>query len=747
MRVKHVSFTYPNYPEQFDGIQKFDAVELAKHVGTNGKKILLVLDYMPQEDLKSGRLLSGHTGIMLSRLFSLANTYYNERSKIDDYSWLAITFNSFRTVRTSDEFKAAATKTFQDRIKHVVCEYKPDMVVTFGLEPFKALGETAIAKSAGKYGNWYGVPINTNCAYKNKQHEFVLIPTLSINTLVNTNSKGDEASLSGYVCRNLINVLHFGLKYSIPSAPAYTPVYIDTVEKFDRMLNIVRKKKRVAIDTETENLNRIKNKVLTVQFAYNVKRAFVVPIYHKDSPFTSKELIHIRDQLREFFEENNENEFHVYTNAVFDLNVMRQNFQIRFYKNKIWDIFAGEFAHDENLKVLQTVTGHHYYSLLNISMQYGSTAYYDAEFGKDKRKTIAYADLDAALIHYCCLDVVLPLYIMEQQIRRSEDSRYKKYISVVSEQISDMLQMFSTLEHNGSHTDIDYLFFLKSKQSPLRQKLDGLVKEIENTKGVRKVNAMLNEKSGCPTVGLFGKSNNSTFSLRRQDHLQMLFFDVLNLKPINDTKKGGGKIDKKFQAKYSDVPEVALFSSIGKLKKLMNSYVNAFIKQWGSDDDMRHDRRIRPYFQFLKVVTGRTSATKPSLHQIPSRGEDGKYIKRIFVAEKGRIQIKIDYNAHEVRCLSLDSFVSTEIGMVKLKDFIEMLDAPLVKSYNHTTGEIEFKKVSNKSVHAPEDDMYEIEYEGGTISVTGNHKIWSKTRNKYVRADCIEEDEELIIGG
>ena len=41
--------------------------------------------------------------------------------------------------------------------------------------------------------------------------------------------------------------------------------------------------------------------------------------------------------------------------------------------------------------------------------------------------------------------------------------------------------------------------------------------------------------------------------------------------------------------------------------------------------------------------------------------------------------------------------------------------------------------------------MYKIEYEGGSISVTGNHPVWSVTRNAYIRADDIQEDEEIMV--
>ena len=156
-------------------------------------------------------------------------------------------------------------------------------------------------------------------------------------------------------------------------------------------------------------------------------------------------------------------------------------------------------------------------------------------------------------------------------------------------------------------------------------------------------------------------------------------------------------------------------------------------------------RRLRPTYNFAEIVTGRTSANSPNLQQVPSRGPMAKYIKRLLISTPGFLVIKVDYSAHEVRCFDLDSYLSTEIGMVKFSDFLRMHVKPRVHSFNHDTQQVELKNVGTQSIHPPEDDMYEIEYEGGTITVTGNHQIWSVTRGAYIRADDIQEGEELQI--
>ena len=653
LKPKYFDFGFKYSPAYRNQPNDFGYVQLAKHRNKKtDKKILLVLDYVPTEDLKSGRLLSGATGKLLDNLCNVSNKYYKEPNRLNDHNWLAISYHSFKTQGESDTFREGAQKEFGKRLQFIISEYQPDIVITFGPDPYKSLNSGKISEYSGKMHHLYGVPTTTTIEHDKKKYTFQHVPTLSLNSMVNDQGSGSEMALSGYVARNIVNGLHGSLRYKVPKLN-YKTTLIDTVDKFDKMLKKVSRAKYLAIDTETENLNRRANRMLTVQFAMSTKRAFVLPYLHKDSPFTASELKYIAKKLRVYFEKKNTNKYQVYANANFDLTVLRNNLGIRYFKSAVWDLFAGEFALDENLKFLSGVTGFYYYSLLNLSMQYGCTAYYEAEFGKDKRKTIATVDLDAALLEYCSLDVVVPLHIMRLQMKRASDIGYDKFESIVAEQISDMLHTFSTLEYNGAYTDIDYLFYLKTKDSPIRAVILNIEEKLKQTKGVKKANSILAEKRGVPSIGLWGKSSVDIFDITKQEHQRLLFFQVLNLKPIQTGKNGHGKIDKQFQVKYKDREEVAMYTELQKAKKLFNSYVKSFIKNWGVDEDMRFDRRIRPHFKFLDVVTGRTSASAPSLHQIPSRSELGKHIKRLFITEEGRIMIKVDYSAHEVRCWSL----------------------------------------------------------------------------------------------
>lgn len=328
---------------------------------------------------------------------------------------------------------------------------------------------------------------------------------------------------------------------------------------------------------------------------------------------------------------------------------------------------------DENHKFLQSVDGYKYYNLLNISMQYGTTAYYDSAFGKEQRAFIADTDLEGPVLTYMALDVVLLIDIRDMQIRKAADSKYENFNRIML-QNSDVVHTLSTLEYNGTVIDINWLFKQKQKDSIIHKERNKVFAKLRATDGVKKANKILLKKSGAPSVGLFGRTQVEMFKPTKAEHKEVLFFDVLKLKPLALNAKGVGKIDKEFQKVYKGIEEVALYNELGKIEKIYSSYIKSFIRKWGESEDMRADRRVRPRFQYLPVVTGRTSATDPTLQTLPQRGALSKVVKRCFIVEEGRIFIKVDFSVHEVRGWSLisgDKEVANvfQIGMDLRKEY------------------------------------------------------------------------------
>ena len=678
---------------RFEQDDDYQYVKLA-YENNGNKKVMFVLDVMPSEDLENGKLLSGQTGDLLNNLLSTARRLYAKQAP--SFSWLAVTFNAFRTFGKAAEFRAQAEQAFGDRIKNLIIKYQPDYVVAFGTSVMAALlGDKLVEDSKGKtrYSYWLGVPIKRDITYKKKTHTTTIVSTLSLNDIV----RGDdsEASLLGYMCRNLATV--YGKHYAVDAERLnnHKTVVVNTIKKFDRLIEKLRDQPYVSWDTEARNLHKVTNKLFTVQCAYNQDVGYLIPIFHKDTPFTPKELDYICETLRDYFEGNNQNQYHIYTNAKFDLTLMRSECGIRYFANDVWDILGGEFILDENLKALMNVLGEYYYSLGNLSVQYGFEGYLTAEFSKQHRANFDQADLnDPAVQKYCTLDVVVPLAIHLEQKKRAEYIGYAKYEQVVRNESSDTIHSFSVMEYTGAGLDVPYLFYLKTDNSPIEQEIQKMQGALVSTDAAKKANALICKKEGMPTTSLFaGVSAASALKLNKPEHKKILFFQVLGLEPLEKGKTGEGKIDKAFQKKYADVPEVAQYTALEKAKKLKNAYVKSFIRMLAESEDLQKDHRIRPNYGYLGVVTHRTSASDPNLQQVPAHSALGKHIKRLFVAREGCLYIKVDYRVHEVRGWGLISF-DTAVAAVfaaakKLRDAYRL----------HPTSELAKRLKTEADVH------------------------------------------------
>lgn len=654
-------------------------------------------------------------------------------------------FTAFADTYINQDSNYAYHEKFENsvtRFEKTITHYKPDIVVMLGVNVFEIVVHpelsdktfsSTMSNTTVKTGSLLGRLLHC----KLFEHSCYVVPTIDIQKAAYGVKATHYSYLGGVQARLLASVLLGADVYSLSALPTisvagnlgystlfdakkHKAILVDTYAKFSALLQKLKEQPYIAIDTETANLNRVKNKLLTIQFAYNSRVGYVIPFQHFETPFDKNDLDRMKDELRNFFEGDNKNKYHIYTNAQFDLTVLRNSLGVRFFYNKLWDIFAGEYSIDENFKVLNTTLKYWYYSLLNIATFYGCDIYHQTEFGKEHRTTIETAPLNQALLTYCALDVTVPLaiHLCQKEIAKRLD--YPEYESIVTDQIGDMLQNFSCMEYTGIEVDVDYLFMLKGKDSAISKEIMKQESEILATKAAQKANDILIKNSGVPSRGLFGgKAKPQLLSLRKKEHLDLLFFDALNLQQKDVGKSGKKKIDSAFQKKYSDVPEVKMFTELSQAKKLSSAYVNQMLKFWDTIEDFRGDRRIRANYSFVAVITGRISASKPNLQQIPSRSVLGKTIKRLFVASKGRLFIKADF------CLTGSTLIATSEGLVRLDSLCK----------NRTVGSTETLQgisVLGAKGKAPAASCTYTGFKstlritaksGNSISCTGNHKI------------------------
>ena len=138
------------------------------------------------------------------------------------------------------------------------------------------------------------------------------------------------------------------------------------------------------------------------------------------------------------------------------------------------------------------------------------------------------------------------------------------------------------------------------------------------------------------------------FNLKSPKQLGIILFERLQLPVIKKTKTGYSTDAKVLEALEGKHPLIATILEHRKLAKLQSTYLDGLKPLVNAKTG-----RIHTHFQQTVTVTGRLSSTDPNLQNIPTRTEEGKQIRRIFVPGAGYDYLmSCDYSQVELRILA-----------------------------------------------------------------------------------------------
>ena len=138
------------------------------------------------------------------------------------------------------------------------------------------------------------------------------------------------------------------------------------------------------------------------------------------------------------------------------------------------------------------------------------------------------------------------------------------------------------------------------------------------------------------------------FNLKSPKQLGIILFERLQLPVIKKTKTGYSTDAKVLEALEGKHPLIATILEHRKLAKLQSTYLDGLKPLVNAKT-----RRIHTHFQQTVTVTGRLSSTDPNLQNIPTRTEEGKQIRRIFIPGAGYDYLmSCDYSQVELRILA-----------------------------------------------------------------------------------------------
>ncbi|MEC8307640.1 MAG: DNA polymerase I [Pseudomonadota bacterium] len=138
------------------------------------------------------------------------------------------------------------------------------------------------------------------------------------------------------------------------------------------------------------------------------------------------------------------------------------------------------------------------------------------------------------------------------------------------------------------------------------------------------------------------------FNLASTKQLQEVLFSELKLPVIKKTPKGAPSTNEEvLQDLALDYPLPRLLLEHRSLSKLKGTYTDKLPQECDPADG-----RVRTSFHQAVTSTGRLSSSDPNLQNIPVRTEDGRRVRRAFVAPKGWSIVAADYSQIELRIMA-----------------------------------------------------------------------------------------------
>ena len=675
-----VNYEYP-VPDELHDVDPWNlAYPVSTNWHTSPKRMLIVLDNVPKEDLKNKNLLSGSWQRGFRNLIHYAgliayrwHEYYNrsdpnqkginfkkigkESLAIDFNEWAFafVSINYFRTYDLPDHQKITANNASNRRIKQLIADWKPTHIHAMGNRSAKALGY-----DKSNIGRVYETPegLKYSCNINPVQIDYIDNPDLF-------HQKVDISNLSGYIAHNLARIL---IDTDYPLSLAHIRPKVTNVNSMTMWKEFYTKlcqAKVVAVDVETYNLTITDNGILTIQFAFDEFSSYFIALRHKDRRWTTEEYKIICEDLRAYFANDQiprdswDTPILVGHHFEFDLKVICEEFGINTLYHRIWDTESAEFILDENQKSVFLVGINNHFQLKSIAAKYENDFLETSKFKKSQRTIIADVPIDENLVFYGGMDAQLPMGFMRVQREQAAMLKCDKgewlpfYDKLVTGIYSDTWHVIGEMLRHGTQADRSYLEkqYDLSRSDVVKEK-ESLLKELNGMPSMQKTNEIIvRDKDKQTRRNIFGSPRNKVNIMSKNEHQQVLFFDVLGLES-NETEKGHKQVNKEFFQRYNDetsdnyVREVDLYQKIKEFNTCMQ-----FIKQYIdkiNETDGRYDDRIRSDYGVF-ILTGRTSSSKPCRHQVPQHRSFAKIIKRFMVSNEDSIIVKMDEATFEMR--------------------------------------------------------------------------------------------------
>ena len=376
------------------------------------------------------------------------------------------------------------------------------------------------------------------------------------------------------------------------------------INQLDEWIKKIEEKGIVAVDTETNSLNPHEANLVGISLSYDSGVACYIPLEHATEKVLEKEIV--LKKLKNILEDKSIKK--IGQNIKFDYIIFLRN---KIKLNPMEDTMLMSYALD---------AGRHRHNMDNLSAVHLNY------------KTLSFKDVTGSGKNQISFDKV-PIKLATQYAAEDADVTFRLY-NLFKERLDQekllkiyelfekpMVSLLAQMEIEGIKVDSNFLVELSKK---FNNKIKKLEKEIF-------------------------KESKKEFNIGSPKQLGEVLYNELKIAALKKTKKGGfatsAGVLEDLAFKGHKLPKIVL--DWRQLTKLKNTYTDTLPEHSNIETN-----RVHTSFLLAATTTGRLASSEPNLQNIPIKTEDGKEIRKAFVAKKNHSLISADYNQIEMRILA-----------------------------------------------------------------------------------------------
>ena len=377
---------------------------------------------------------------------------------------------------------------------------------------------------------------------------------------------------------------------------------IDNQEEARKLYDFFRTKQILSLDTETTSLSPIDAELVGLCFAVEAHQAFYVAI-----PNDREEALQYVNIFKPIYEDPSI--LKIGQNIKYDYMVL-MNYGVTL-QGKMFDTMLAHYVVQPEL--------HHNMDYLAETLLHYKTIHIDELIGPHGKHQKSMRELDP-----------------------------KDVYAYGAEDADITLQLKNVLEPKLKETGTEDLFWnIEMPLVPVLADMERQGVRID-TAALRETSVIFTERMNLLEQHIYAKAG-ETFNISSPKQVGEVLFGKLNIMEKPKRTKTGQYVtnEEVLQSLRTKHPIVADILDYRGLKKLLGTYVDALPKLIN-----KRTGHIHTSFNQALTATGRLSSSDPNLQNIPVRSEDGKEIRKCFIAEQDCLFFSADYSQIELRIMA-----------------------------------------------------------------------------------------------